>query len=80
MAKETGRKAASRSSNVMRDPSTSTKSKSAAGSAMSQRKAPSKDTTAGAARKASSTLRDGRTSERSKSAAGSSLSQKRRGR
>jgi hypothetical protein len=80
VAKETGRKAASQSSKVMRDDSTSTKSKSAAGSAMSQRKAPSKDTSARAASKASSTLRDGRTGERSKSAAGSSLSQKRRGR
>ena len=80
MAKETGKKAASKSSDVLRDSSTSTKSKSAAGSAMSQRKAPSKDTRAGAASKASSTLRDGRTSGRSKSAAGSSLSQKKRGR
>ena len=80
MAKETGKKAASQSSKVMRDPSTSSKSKSAAGSAMSQRKAPSKDTSSGAASKASSTLRDGRTSGRSKSAAGSSLAQKRRGR
>jgi hypothetical protein len=76
VAKETGRKAASKSSSVMRDASTATKSKSAAGSAMSQRKAPSKKTSAGAARKASATLRDGRTSGKSKSAAGSALSQK----
>ena len=80
MAKETGKKAASKASGVMRDGATSTKSKSAAGSALSQRNAPSKDTSAKAARKASSTLRDGRTSTESKSAAGSALSQKRRGR
>ena len=80
MAKETGRKAASKASGVMRSDSTSAKSKSAAGSALSQRKAPSRDTSPGAARKASSTLRDGRTSSRSKSAAGSALAQKRRGR
>ena len=75
-SKETGRKAATKSSGVMRDRSTSSKSKSAAGSALSQ-SGTRKETRSRAATKASSTLRDGRTSSESKSAAGSALSQKR---
>lgn len=78
MARETGKKAASNASKTMRSKATGSKSKSAAGSALSQRKAPSKDTSAPAAKKASATLRDGRTNTPSKSAAGSALSQRRR--
>ena len=76
MAKETGRKSATKASSVMRSDDTAAKSKSAAGSALSQ-SGTRKETSKQAATKASSTLRDGRTSEESKSAAGSSLSQKR---
>ena len=74
--KVTGRKAASRASKTLRSSNTSSKSKSAAGSALSQRKAPAKQTSSKAASNASKTLRDGRTSRASKSAAGSALAQK----
>ncbi len=74
--KVTGRKAASNASKILKSGSTSRKSKSAAGSALSQRKAPAKQTSAKAASAASKTLRDGRTSKASKSAAGSALAQK----
>jgi hypothetical protein len=76
---ETGKKAASNASATMRDRETASKSKSAAGSALSQRKSARSDTSPAAAKKASSTLRDGRTSAASKSAAGSALAQKRGG-
>ena len=67
----TGRKAASRASKTLKNSSTSSKSKTAAGSALSQRKAPAKQTSSKAASAASKILRDGRTSKTSKSAAGS---------
>ncbi|HEC27155.1 MAG TPA: hypothetical protein ENI67_07080 [Gammaproteobacteria bacterium] len=74
----TGRKAASSASKTLTSKSTGGKSKTAAGSALSQRKAPKKQTSSRAASAASKTLRDGRTSKPSKSAAGSALSQKTR--
>jgi hypothetical protein len=78
-SRETSRKVATKSSNVMRSDDTAKKSKSAAGSALSQT-GTRKKTGAKAATKASSTLRDGRTGAKSKSAAGSALSQKKAGR
>lgn len=78
MAKKevTSKSAARSASKTLSSSSTGGASKSAAGSALSQRKAPEKVTSAAAARAASKTLRDGRTSTASKSAAGSALSQR----
>ncbi len=72
----TGKKAAKAASKTIRSKSTGRASKTAGGSALSQRKAPKKQTSTRAAKAASKTLRDGRTSKASKSAAGSALSQK----
>jgi hypothetical protein len=72
----TSRAAARSASKTLSSPYTGKASKSAAGSALSQRKAPEKATSPAAATAASKTLRDGRTSKRSKSAAGSALAQK----
>ena len=77
--RKTSSKVATKSSSVMRSGSTGAKSKSAAGSALSQT-GTRKKTGAKAATKASSTMRDGRTGAKSKSAAGSALSQKKSGR
>ena len=74
--KQTGAKSASDASKTLRDGSTGSDSKSAGGSALSQRKAPGKETSSKAAGSASDTLRDGRTNRSSKGAAGSALSQK----
>ncbi len=74
--KVTGKKAATAASKTLKSRTTGKKSKSAAGSALSQRKAPKKTTGKKAATAASKTLRDGRTSKASKSAAGSALAQK----
>jgi len=73
--KVTRPKAASSASKTLRSKSTGKRSKRAAASALSQTKAPKKQTSARAAKAASKTLRDGRTSKASKSAAGSALSQ-----
>lgn len=73
--KTTGNKAASSASRTLQDQSTGAKSKSAAGSALSQVAAPKKQTSPAAASAASKTLRDGRTSATSKTAAGSALAQ-----
>ncbi len=75
-AKVTRSQAASKASKTLNNKSTGSKSKSAAGSALSQTKAPKKVTSKRAASAASSVLRDGRTSKTSKSAAGSALSQR----
>jgi hypothetical protein len=75
--KVTSKKAAINASKTLKNKLSSSKSKSAAGSALSQRKAPNKQTTKSVATKASKILRDGRTSKTSKSAAGSALSQTR---
>ena len=74
--KVTGKKAASSASKTLKSPSTGSKSKVAAGSALSQTKAPKKTTSAKAATAASKTLSDGRSSKASKTAAGSALAQK----
>ncbi len=74
--KVTGKKAASQASKMLRAKSTGSTSKTSAGSALSQRKAPKKVTSRTAASSASKVLQDGRTSVSSKSAAGSALSQK----
>lgn len=74
--KVTSEKAASNASKTLTSGETSSKSKTAAGSALSQASAPKKVTSSNAASKASSVLNDGRTAKASKSAAGSALSQK----
>lgn len=75
-SKVTRPKAAKSASKTLLSKSTGSKSKSAAGSALSQTKAPKRVTSAKAAKSASAVLRDGRTSKASKSAAGSALSQR----
>ncbi|MBW2005338.1 MAG: hypothetical protein JRF31_03380 [Deltaproteobacteria bacterium] len=75
-SKVTRPKAASKASKTLRNKSTGRKSKSAAGSALSQTKAPKRETSKKAASAASKVLRDGRTSKASKSAAGSALAQR----
>jgi hypothetical protein len=72
----TSKPAARSASKTLSNPSTGKASKSAAGSALSQRKSPEKQTSSPAAKAASKVLRDGRTSQDSKSAAGSALTQK----
>jgi hypothetical protein len=72
----TSKAAASNASKTLSSKDTAPKSKSAAGSALAQSKAPGKETSAAAATKASKTLSDGRSSKASKSAAGSALTQR----
>ena len=74
--KVTGKKAATSASKTLKDKRTSKFSKTAAGSALSQRRAPKKTTSKKAATSASKTLRNKSTSKKSKTAAGSALSQK----
>ncbi len=74
--KEISRKVATKASKVLKSSSTGNKSKTSAGSALSQTKAPKKQTSAKAATSASKTLRNGRTSKASKSVTGSALAQK----
>jgi hypothetical protein len=78
-SKVTSKRVAKSASITLRSKSTGSKSKTAAGSALSQTKAPKKQTSKKAASVASSVLRDGRTSKTSKSAAGSALAQKGKG-
>ncbi len=74
--KHTGKKAASDSSNVLKDGRTADDSKSAAGSALSQAdKKTNKTTGDAAAEKSSKVLQDENTGDKSKTAAGSALSQ-----
>lgn len=73
--KVTSKAAAGKASTVLRNRATGAKSKSAAGSALSQHKTPAKQTSKAAASAASKTMRDGRTSKASKSAAASALAQ-----
>ena len=75
-SKVTSKKAASNASNTLKNKSTGSASKKAAGSALSQTQAPKKTTSTPAASAASKVLRDGRTSKTSQSAAGSALSEK----
>lgn len=72
----TGKKAATAASKVLRSKGTSKTAKSAAGSALSQRKAPSKVTSKQAGRAASKALRSRGSSKSSKTAAGSALTQR----
>ena len=74
--KVTSKKAASAASKTLRDGRTAKASKSAAGSALSQRKAPKKTTSKKVATSASKTLRSKSTAKNSKTSAGSALSQK----
>lgn len=74
--KVTRPKAASNASKTVRTKTTSANAKTAAGSALSQTKAPKKATSKKAASFASKVLRDKKTSKSSKSAAGSALSQR----
>ncbi len=73
--KQTSKKAATSASKVLRSKSTGKRSKSAAGSALTQRESLTETTGKKAATAASKTLRDKRTSKASKSAAGSALVQ-----
>lgn len=73
--KTTGSKAATSASKVLQSNATGTNSKTAAGSALSQTRAPRKQASAVAATAASKVLQDGRTSAQSKSAAASALTQ-----
>ncbi len=72
----TSKRASYAASKVLRSPSTSKAEKSAAGSALSQRKAPAKVTSEAAASAASKTLRSESTSKTSKTSAGSALTQR----
>ncbi len=72
----TSKPAAKSASSTLKSSDTGKASKSAAGSALSQHKAPAKQTSPAAATAASKTLGDGRTAKDSKSAAGSALTQK----
>lgn len=72
----TSKPAARSASKTLASTSTGKTSKSAAGSALSQSKAPEKQTSAKASAAASKTLSDGRTSKDSKAAAGSALAQR----
>ena len=75
--KQTGKKAASEASKVLHDGRTSSDSKSAGGSALSQADKKSNKTTGNtAAEKASKVLQSGDTGKKSKKAAASALSQK----
>ncbi len=78
MAKQrvTRKRAATAASKTLSRKSAGAKSKTAGGSALSQRKAPNKVTSGKAASASSQVLCDGRTSKASKSAAGSALSQR----
>lgn len=73
--KVTGRQAATAASKTLKSKGAGSRAKTAAGSALSQSRAPQKHTSDGAAKAAAKVLRDGRSGARSKSAAGSALSQ-----
>jgi hypothetical protein len=76
MSRETGKRAASRASQVLRDPSSTAKEKSAAASALTQRKTQLEETSLQVAQEASAVLRDPSSSAAAKSAAASALSQR----
>lgn len=69
-------KAATAASKTLQDPNASKSAKSAAGSALSQAKAPQKVTSTSAASSAGKTLTNPGASKAAKSAAGSALTQK----
>ncbi|RYE72477.1 MAG: hypothetical protein EOO81_03260 [Oxalobacteraceae bacterium] len=72
----TSPKAASAASKTLKNSNTGTHSKTAAGSALGQTKAPEKQTSGKAGTSASKTMSDDRTSSTSKTAASSALSQR----
>lgn len=72
----TGKRAASAASKVLRNKGASKSAKSAAGSALSQTKAPKRVTSSRAATAASKTLRSSSSSKTAKTSAGSALTQK----
>lgn len=76
MSRETGKRAASRASAVLRDPNASAREKSAAASTLTQRKNELEETSARVATLASEVLRDPHASAAEKSAAASALSQR----
>ncbi len=78
MKRGTGPSAARSAAKVLSNPSSGKNSQKAAGSALTQSKAPSERTSAAAAKAASQVLRDGRTSADSKSAAASTLAQRKK--
>ena len=71
----TSESAAKSASKTLASKKTGPKSKTAAASALSQTKAPAKQTSPKAAKAASKTMTDGRTAKDSKTAAGSALAQ-----
>jgi hypothetical protein len=76
MSKETGKRAASRASEILRDPLSTAKEKSAAASTLTQRKTQLEETSLRVARTASEVLRDPSSSTAAKSAAASALAQR----
>jgi hypothetical protein len=78
MKRGTSQSAARSASRVLDSSSSGRNSRTAAGSALTQSKAPRERTSANAASAASQVLRDGRTSADSKAAAGSALSQRKK--
>ena len=74
--KVTGKKASTAASKILTDWRTSAASKSAAGSALWQRKAPKKQTSAKVASTAAKVVKSKSTGSKSKTAAGSALAQK----
>ncbi len=74
--KVTGRAAARKSSKVVRNASSGSQARTAAGSALSQTRSPRRQTSAAAASAAGRTLRDPRASRAERSAAASALSQR----
>lgn len=72
----TGKRAATAASKVLQNPNASKSSKSAAGSALSQRNAPAKVTSSSAAKAASKVLRKPELSKPAKTASGSALTQR----
>jgi len=78
-SKQTQPKAAKAAAKVLESKNTGSKSKTAAGSALTQSKTTKESTGKKAASAASKVLKDGRTSKDSQTAAGSALSQKAKG-
>lgn len=72
----TSKRAATAASTILRNEGSSKTAKSAAGSALSQRKAPAKVTSSMAATAASKTLHSSSASKTAKTSAGSALTQK----
>jgi hypothetical protein len=76
MSRQTSKGAASQASKVLRDPTSSTRERSAAASALTQFKSQQETTSARAASRASAVLRDPSSSKSERAAAASTLSQR----